>query len=112
VGVELGQVLVLALAIPALAALFRYGVPERIATIILSALVAHTAWHWMTERGAELMAYPFQWPALDALFLASLMRWAMLALILVGVGWLLSGALGRLTRTDRGKLTDAPGQPI
>ena len=112
VGVELGQILVLAVAIPALVALFRYGVPERMATIILSAIVAHTAWHWMTDRGAEMLAYPFEWPALDALLLASLMRWSMLGLILVGVGWLLSGALGRLTRKARGEITDARGQPI
>src|SRR5208283_3411662 len=50
VGVELGQLLVLALLIPALDLLFRYAVAERMGTIILSALVAHTAWHWMTER--------------------------------------------------------------
>ena len=50
VGVELGQLFVLAIAIPALAVLFRYVVAERIGTILLSALVAHTAWHWMTER--------------------------------------------------------------
>jgi hypothetical protein len=103
VGVELGQVLVLAVAIPALIALFRYGLAERMGTIILSAMVAHTAWHWMTERGAELRAYPFEWPALDALFVAGLMRWLMLALILVGVAWLLSGALGRLTRKSSGE---------
>src|SRR6202163_1600651 len=50
IGVELGQLLVLLLLIPALEALFRYVVAERIGTIILSALVTHTAWHWMVER--------------------------------------------------------------
>ena len=54
VGVELGQLFVLALAVPALALLFRYGVKERMGTIILSAFVAHTAWHWMLDRGAVL----------------------------------------------------------
>ena len=58
VGVELGQLLVLVLLIPALALLFRYVVPERLGTIILSALVAHTAWHWMTERFGALRAVP------------------------------------------------------
>src|SRR4029434_8559339 len=53
-GVELGQLVVLALAIPALDALFRYGVAERIGTVVLSALVAHTGWHWMTARGGRL----------------------------------------------------------
>jgi hypothetical protein len=48
-GVELGQILVLAILVPVLALLFRY-VPERAGTIILSAFVAHTGWHWMLER--------------------------------------------------------------
>ena len=49
-GVELGQLLVLALFIPALEILFRFAVAERIGTIILSALVAHTGWHWAAIR--------------------------------------------------------------
>ncbi|HKF67843.1 MAG TPA: HupE/UreJ family protein, partial [Vicinamibacterales bacterium] len=40
VGVELGQLVVLALLVPALDLLFRYVVAERMGTIILSALVA------------------------------------------------------------------------
>ena len=54
VGVELGQLFVLALAVPALQLLFRYGVAERIGVIILSVLVAHTALHWTTERWDQL----------------------------------------------------------
>ena len=50
VGVELGQLLVLLVLIPVLGGLFRYVVAERVGTIILSALVAHTGWHWMLER--------------------------------------------------------------
>src|SRR5262249_24080378 len=50
VGVEFGQLLVLILLVPALQALFTYVVDERMGTIILSALVAHTAWHWTGER--------------------------------------------------------------
>jgi len=45
VGVELGQLLVLALFILALGFLFRFVVAERIGIIVLSALVAHTGWH-------------------------------------------------------------------
>ena len=54
VGVELGQLLVLLVLVPILGGLFRYVVAERMGTIILSALVAHTGWHWMLER-AELL---------------------------------------------------------
>jgi hypothetical protein len=89
VGVELGQLLVLALAVPALDALFRRGVPERVGTIVVSALVAHTVWHWMTERGSRLAQYPFAWPVFDLAFLDLLLRWAMLAVGLAGITWLI-----------------------
>jgi len=95
VGVELGQLVVLALAIPALDALFRYGVPERLGTIVLSALVAHTGWHWMTERGGRLAQYRFEWPAFDFAFLDLLLRWAILAVGLAGVAWLIFGVLAK-----------------
>jgi hypothetical protein len=87
VGVELGQLFVLALAVPALVLLFRYGVKERMGTIILSAFVAHAAWHWMLERGALLTQYEFRLPAIDAEFVASGMRALMLMLIVGGAAW-------------------------
>ena len=62
VGVELGQILVLMLLIPLLDLLFRYVVAERMGTIILSALVAHTGWHWMIERANHLRQFRFYWP--------------------------------------------------
>lgn len=98
VGIEIGQVLVLVLAIPALEWLFRRVVAERVGTIILSALVAHTAWHWMTTRGSQLAQYDFAWPVLDAGLLAAAMRWAMLLLICVGAAWALAEAYKRLGR--------------
>ena len=87
VGVELGQLVVLALVIPALALLFTRVVTERMGTIILSAFVAHTAWHWMLDRGATLREYRFQAPALDLALAASGMRALMLLLIVGGAGW-------------------------
>lgn len=57
VGVELGQIFVLAVAVPALYLLFRYVVAERIGAIILSAVIAHTGWHWMAERFETLGQY-------------------------------------------------------
>jgi hypothetical protein len=95
VGVELGQLLVLALLVPMLGVLFRFVVAERIGTIILSALVAHTGWHWMLERGDRLRQFRFVWPALDAALLASALRWLMLLVVLVGAAWLMHGLLGR-----------------
>ncbi|MCI0363908.1 MAG: HupE/UreJ family protein, partial [Phycisphaerales bacterium] len=80
VGVELGQLLVLLLLIPVLEVVFRFVVAERIGIIIMSALVAHTGWHWMIERGSQLSQ--FRWPAFNAALLAIAMRWLMLILIL------------------------------
>jgi hypothetical protein len=94
VGVEFGQLFVLALTIPVLAFLFKRVVAERIGTIILSALVAHTAWHWMLDRGTALREYRFQWPALDAAFVVSLMRASMVAIVAACALWGMS-ALGR-----------------
>jgi hypothetical protein len=88
VGIELGQLLVLLLLVPALELLFRFGVAERMGTIILSALVAHTAWHWLIERGAQLRQFRFEWPELNAALLAGTMRWLMVIVAVAGVAWL------------------------
>jgi hypothetical protein len=91
VGVELGQLLVLALLVPALEALYRFAVRERIGTIILSALVTHTGWHWMTDRAAVLRQYEFQWPAFDVALLASIIGWLLVILIFAGLSWRVLG---------------------
>jgi HupE / UreJ protein len=104
VGVELGQLLVLVLLIPALELLFRFVVAERMGTIILSALVAHTAWHWMVDRADRLMLYQFEWPALTAGLLASVALWLMLIAIFAALLWLVFGVLrwrpGRSVQQD------------
>jgi hypothetical protein len=74
VGVEIGQVLVLALMIPALRVLFRFVVAERMGTIIVSVLVAHTGWHWLVERWDRLRQFPMPQP--DAWMFVLLLRWA------------------------------------
>ena len=95
-GVELGQLLVLAVAIPLLHVLFKRVVAERVGTILLSALVAHTAWHWMTERYSAFREYAITWPALDALFLAQVMRGLALVVLVVGAAWVLRGLYRKL----------------
>ena len=57
IGVEAGQLLVLALLVPALDLLFQYVVAERVGTIILSAFIAHTGWHWLIERAGSLRLF-------------------------------------------------------
>src|SRR5438128_5958373 len=73
VGIEIGQIAVLAVMLPALALLRRYVLAGRIGVIILSALIAHTGWHWMIDRGYIL--WKTEWPRLDAASIAILARW-------------------------------------
>jgi hypothetical protein len=94
IGVELGQILVLVLLVPLLQALFRFVVAERMGTIILSAFVAHTGWHWMTDRAGDLRQFAWEWPALNAAVLASVTRWLMAAMLLAGLLWALFRVLG------------------
>ena len=96
VGVELGQLLILILVIPVLNLLFRFLVAERIGCILLSALLAHSAWHWMLDRGAQLRLFTFQTPIFDNLFFAALMRWSMLLIVVIGCFWLTCELFRRL----------------
>ena len=106
IGVELGQLFVLLLFVPALELLFRYVIAERMGTIILSAFVVHTAWHWMTDRLDALRQYP--WPVITAAGLAGAMRWTMVLVGLVGLAWLLSGVIQRLADEGGANSTSAP----
>jgi len=105
-GVELGQLLVLAAAIPLLTWLFRRVVAERMGTILLSALVAHSAWHWMLDRGATLRRYRFEWPALDLALLMGVLRALLLLAIVGAAAWVMVG----LVRKLRG--APAPAEPV
>ena len=110
IGVELGQLLVLLLLIPVLQLFFRYAVAERMGTIILSTIVAHTAWHWMLDRGARLRQFSFEWPALNAALLVLVLRWLALFAILGGLLWLVRMASEKWTaRPERvGHAADLP----
>jgi hypothetical protein len=87
VGVELGQLLVLVILVPLLNVLFRVVVVERIGTIILSAFVAHAAWHWLLERGATLSQYRVGLPTLDLALAVSILRGLMVLVFIAGCGW-------------------------
>jgi len=100
-GVELGQLLVLGLLVPALALVVRYVMAVRTSVMVLSALVVHTGWHWMIERGDQLRQYRFQWPALDLMLLALLTRWLILIVIVAGLVWLGSEVLRRQAASSR-----------
>lgn len=109
VGVELGQLLVVAIAVPLLSIIFKKVVDERMGTIILSALVAHTAWHWLTDRVSVLREYAFTWPTFDLAFAASVLRGVMLLLLLAGAVWVLSLLVRRLMLPALSPATGAGG---
>jgi hypothetical protein len=84
VGIELGQIIALAVMLPALIAVRRYVLPGRIGMVILSAIVADTGWHWMIDRANVLWRAPWPRPSLTGL--TALAFW--LALILLAAGGL------------------------
>jgi hypothetical protein len=98
-GVEIGQLAVLLVLVPVLDRLFRHVVPERLGIILLSAFVAHTGWHWMIERGEQVLQFPF--PTLDAAFLASVMRGLMAALVLAAGVLAANGLVRRWLRAEK-----------
>ena len=94
-GLELAQIAALVVMVPALALLFRFVVDERMGTVILSLLVAHTGWHWTIDRYNAFRRYQFFWPVFDAAFFVIVIRWLMVAVVLAGLAWLIFGVLGR-----------------
>ena len=95
VGVELGQLFVLALAWPLLLLATRRLSPaaQRMGIVVVGVLVAHAAWHWTSERFDALLRADL--PELDAALLA---RAAVVALLLLA-GGLLVKALRRRAPT-------------
>jgi mono/diheme cytochrome c family protein len=97
IGIELGQLLVLVLSVPVLTWLFTRVVSEAPGRIVISVIVAHTAWHWMTERFDVLRTYRLTWPAMDATLAIGAIRLVMALLVIGGAAWALSGVMARLT---------------
>ncbi|HKW39291.1 MAG TPA: HupE/UreJ family protein [Burkholderiales bacterium] len=81
-GIEMGQIAVLAVMLPALAVLRRHVLPGRVGMIILSAIVADTGWHWMIDRADVLWKTP--WPRPGAAGLAILAFWILGILLAAG----------------------------
>jgi HupE / UreJ protein len=89
VGVEVGQVLAGGATLAVLALIARLPTGARVAPLVISVLVGHTAWHWLVERADVLWRAP--WPELDGaafvavgrvlaalLVLGALIRWAVI----------------------------------
>lgn len=96
IGVEFGQLFVLALVVPVLRLLFRTWLPVVAGTVVLSAILAHTGWHWMLQRGGELVQYDFSVAPVTSSMGAMMLRWVMLGVIVVGAAWGLGLVFGRM----------------
>jgi hypothetical protein len=105
-GVELGQLMVFAVMLPALALVRRYVLPGRIGMIILSAILADTGWPWMLDRADVLWKTP--WPHPGAGDLAVLAAWVVGVLLAAG-GFRL---LVRRMRLARSPALAAPRQAL
>jgi hypothetical protein len=92
-GTGLAQLVLVAMLIPALGLLGRFLVGEALGVIIVSALAGHAGWHRMADRFELLRKYTFEWPAIDAVFLAAALRWMMLVVIAAACYWLVFGVL-------------------
>ena len=103
IGIELGQLLVLALCVPLLNIVFRHVVAQRMGTIILSVIVGHTAWHWLIERFEILRQFP--WPPITAAGLASALGWLMALVAIAAMVWLLNLVTQRVAKP---RLSETP----
>ena len=86
-GVELGQLIVILVAVPVLNALFRSARAERVGTIVLSALLAHSGWHWMSDRAATFAEYG-AWPSINHATFRTAVQWVLLAAVAAVAAWL------------------------
>ncbi len=100
VGIEVGQMLVLVVMLPALAIVRRYVLPGRVGMIILSAIIADTGWHWMIDRAEPLWQTP--WPRVSVAGLALLALW---------IAGILLAASGISAIARRLRLPTAPALP-
>jgi len=89
VGIELGQLAVLCVAVPVLGLIFRGALAGRMGVILLSAIVAHTAWHWMIDRWNVLWQTP--WPQVTEQGIMIFARWLVGVLLAIGLARLLAG---------------------
>jgi len=88
VGIEIGQLAVLCVFLPALALLFRGRMAGRMGIIVLSAIIANIAWQWMVQRGEALWQTP--WPQLTMPAVLTLARWVVALSLAVGAAKLLA----------------------
>jgi hypothetical protein len=81
-GIDLGALLAMALTFAGLALVLRGARAGRVGIIVLSAIVAHTSWHWMIDRVGVLWQMP--WPPMTMAGFYHITQWIFAALLAVG----------------------------
>jgi hypothetical protein len=82
-GVEIGQVMVLALAVGCLALLFRIKTFARFGVVIASVAIGHTGWHWMMDR---ISVFPsLEWPSIEEATIVGMARAGVVLMIAAAV---------------------------
>jgi hypothetical protein len=103
VGIEIGQLIVLAITVPLLSLLFRAPVLQRFGVLVASVAIGHTGYHWMTDRLAVLPS--LEWPPLTETTVAALAR-TLVVLMLMGA------AIYVLTRRRQRPTDERPVEAI
>jgi hypothetical protein len=93
IGIEIGQLAVLCVFLPALALLLRGRMAGPMGIIVLSAIIANVAWQWMMQRGEALWQTP--WPQLTTPALLTLARWIIALSLAVAAAKLLTKYIER-----------------
>ena len=93
IGIEIGQLAVLCVFVPALALLLRGRMAGPMGIIVLSAIIANVAWQWMMQRGEALWQTP--WPQLTTPALLTLARWIIALSLAVAAAKLLTKYIER-----------------
>jgi hypothetical protein len=77
--------------------------------------VAHTAWHWLVTLYDDWRRYPLRMPPLDLMLLATVLRWAMVGVVLAAVVWVMRMRRVRVnggTGTYGGSRLPPPASPF
>ena len=93
IGIEIGQLAVLCVFVPALALLLRGRMAGRMGIIVLSTIIANVAWQWMVQRGEVLWQTP--WPPITIAGLMILAQWIIAIALAVGAAKFLAKWIGR-----------------
>ena len=102
-GIELAQILFILVGLFCLRIFYARLEQQRAGMILLSAVIGHSALHWMMERGEILSKFPL--PTFDVVFAISFMRALMLCLALVLFLWVLFTPINRFLSRGSSRFT-------